>query len=755
MAKVPKPRYWKPDEIKVLPKELRNEFFGQDTSGWKFKKKTELSKNEHKTLAPILKAHKFTEIWRIPEVLTPSGVQTPDLWIDRVKTEIKSATTIGSIQSQIRSASKQVGEAGRIILDVSESPLSNQELFKEIAQKLNRYNKATISADVIKENAVIGTISKSPAQSAKGAEGRDFYEIKISQKPQKVNSDRFLAPKTTKPRLRTQSRTYWQKRSVERTLESERQSLPYLRQSRQVYAKSARKVTKQVQDIYAKYYKDNGFDVQALRQLAPQGDVLRLKARMRKLGLETELPDNYAFRVNRLELLNLQMRAEAYETGQKIKQITGKCLSKTYENSYYRTIYDTARGIGHTPAFSQLNVKTVSKILDSKHYGENFSERIWGRSQKLGVELQNIVSQAVATGQAPAKTARLLRERFNVSTNAAARLIRTETNYYENQAELDSYREMRVEEYQFIATIDTKTSEVCQHLDHKVFKVKDAKPGVNMPPMHPNCRSTITAYFGKEWEPEVRIARDPATGRNEYVTNMSYQEWADQFVAKQATEQNASVVNDLISVDNLLKYSPMRFAKHDRNWLDEIITQAKELINENPELRDQMRSKGGILLETGRSKVSKASTPRDNSKITLHRSFLDRPAYLKELEAEIKSGFKVKVPKNKMPIYTITHEIGHIIENFLMGKSVNNDALARSIQRDIINLAKQASGKTVKELQAQVSGYGHQNAREFFAEVYADYKLNGKSDMAQAMGKYLKSRFNHGKRKNVTILHDK
>ena len=126
------------------------------------------------------------------------------------------------------------------ILDVSESLLSNQELFKEITQKLNRCNKATISADIIKENAVIGTISKSPAQSAKGAEGRDFYEIKISQKPQKVNSDRFLAPKTTKPRLRTQSRTYWQKRSVERTLESERQSLPYLRQSRQVYAKSAR-----------------------------------------------------------------------------------------------------------------------------------------------------------------------------------------------------------------------------------------------------------------------------------------------------------------------------------------------------------------------------------------------------------------------------------------------------------------------------------------------------------------------------------
>lgn len=328
-----------------------------------------------------------------------------------------------------------------------------------------------------------------------------------------------------KPKLRAQTHAYWQKRSVERTLEAERQMLPYLRRSRQVYAKSAREVTKQVQDIYAKYYRDNGFDVQALRQLPPQGDVRRLKARMRKLGLETKLPDNYAFRVNRLEMLNLQMRAEAYDVGRQIKVLTGKTLSNTYQTSYYRTVYDTAKGIGYTPAFSQLNTKTVNKVLNSKNYGKNFSERIWGRSQKLGDELQSIIGTAIATGQSPAKTARLLRERFNVSISSAERLIRTETNYYENQAELDAYKEMGVEEYQFIATIDTWTSEICQHLDHKVFKVKDARVGVNVPPCHPNCRSTVAPYFGKEWEPEARIARDPETGRNQYVTNMSYNEW--------------------------------------------------------------------------------------------------------------------------------------------------------------------------------------------------------------------------------------
>lgn len=328
-----------------------------------------------------------------------------------------------------------------------------------------------------------------------------------------------------KPQLRKQTHAYWQKRSVERTLESERQMLPYIRKTRQVYAKSAREITKQVQDIYAKYYRDNGFDTQALRELAPQGDVRRLKARMRKLGLETNLPDNYAYRVNRLEMLNMQMRAEAYDAGRQIKVLTGKTLSNTYQTSYYRTIYDTAKGIGYTPAFSRLNKETVSKVLDVKNYGKNFSERIWGRSQKLSDELQSIIGTAIATGQSPAKTARLIRERFNVSASSAERLIRTETNYFENQAELEAYKEMGVEEYQFLATIDTRTSEICQGHDHKTYKVSEAKVGVNMPPLHPNCRSSITPYFGKEWEPEVRIARNPKTGRNEYISNMSYEEW--------------------------------------------------------------------------------------------------------------------------------------------------------------------------------------------------------------------------------------
>ncbi|MDR2336710.1 MAG: minor capsid protein, partial [Candidatus Nomurabacteria bacterium] len=123
---------------------------------------------------------------------------------------------------------------------------------------------------------------------------------------------------------------------------------------------------------------------------------------------------------------------------------------------------------------------------------------------------------------------REFRDRFNVAKSDAARLIRTETNYFENQAEIETARELGIEKLQFIATLDSRTSSICRDHDHDIIDTDKAVQGDNAPPLHPYCRSTLSFYIGKEYEPEIRIARDPKTGRNKYVTNMSYNEWAKQ-----------------------------------------------------------------------------------------------------------------------------------------------------------------------------------------------------------------------------------
>jgi SPP1 gp7 family putative phage head morphogenesis protein len=55
-----------------------------------------------------------------------------------------------------------------------------------------------------------------------------------------------------------------------------------------------------------------------------------------------------------------------------------------------------------------------------------------------------------------------------------------------------------VEKYEFLAAIDSRTSKLCRDKDGKVFKLKDSKVGVNFPPLHPHCRSTIIPVL-KDW----------------------------------------------------------------------------------------------------------------------------------------------------------------------------------------------------------------------------------------------------------------
>jgi SPP1 gp7 family putative phage head morphogenesis protein len=110
----------------------------------------------------------------------------------------------------------------------------------------------------------------------------------------------------------------------------------------------------------------------------------------------------------------------------------------------------------------------------------------------------------------------------------AERLIRTETTNTYSQSTLQMYNKSGiVKEYRYLATLDNRTSTICQDLDGKVFKIDNAITGLNYPPMHPNCRSTTVSIFDDEvFE---RRARD-ANGKTYTVpSNMTYHEWKKQY----------------------------------------------------------------------------------------------------------------------------------------------------------------------------------------------------------------------------------
>ena len=81
---------------------------------------------------------------------------------------------------------------------------------------------------------------------------------------------------------------------------------------------------------------------------------------------------------------------------------------------------------------------------------------------------------------------RRIAERFETAKkNDVERLLRTEVNYTLNQATLDGYKEAGIEKYEFSATLDSRTSQICSELHGEVFLVKSVAVGLNYPPMHP------------------------------------------------------------------------------------------------------------------------------------------------------------------------------------------------------------------------------------------------------------------------------
>lgn len=319
---------------------------------------------------------------------------------------------------------------------------------------------------------------------------------------------------------------YWAQRSVKRLTKAEKASIPYLKQVQKTYNDSAKATVESVKAMYRAYYRnDKTFNMAALNMIAPQGDIKRLKDEMKRLGLSTSLPKQYRGRMTRLELLNAQMWAEAKKAYLKENVYSTDLYDKVFRESYYQTGFDMAKGLGENLAFSNLDKSTVEKVLETKFEGKDFSQRIWSNTDHLAESLKDIMAKAIATGQPLERTSMEVRERFAVGTSNANRLIRTETCYFENNAELAAYAEMGIEEFVFMATLDSRTSDVCQNMDGKRFKMSKAQIGENVPPLHPNCRSTIRAYLGEEFEPTTRIARDPQTGKNYDIKNMTYEQW--------------------------------------------------------------------------------------------------------------------------------------------------------------------------------------------------------------------------------------
>lgn len=166
-------------------------------------------------------------------------------------------------------------------------------------------------------------------------------------------------------------------------------------------------------------------------------------------------------------------------------------LNKLLIDRYLDVYNYKAKSLSANFNFNSIDKRTVSEIIKTNWSGLTFSERIWKNKKKLELILKKELTKGLTRGDSIYDISRIISKKLNSTLSNAERLVRTEACWIQTKATKDAYKEYGLEEYEYSAFMDEKTSSVCQKLNGQIFKMKDINIGVNAPPMHPRCRSCI------------------------------------------------------------------------------------------------------------------------------------------------------------------------------------------------------------------------------------------------------------------------
>lgn len=319
------------------------------------------------------------------------------------------------------------------------------------------------------------------------------------------------------------------------------QSDKLLSNLRREYATAQKNLQQQLDNWYQKYADESGISkAQARKKLtaaeqrqhAKDIDDYITKAKTGDSKYNQELRRRYiTSRVSRLQALQDQAAVQLELLGKSQDVKTYKLLQETYKDTYYRSLHSAASRIGINGRFDRFNDKVVEQICKTPWSGKSFSQRIWSNNDKLIKEVRSIFGQGAIQGSSVDKMSRQLAQRMDVDYHRAECLIRTESAYVRGQATADAYAQMGVMRYQYLATLDGRTSKICRRLDNQVFELRQKAAGINYPPMHPRCRSTTIPYYDDEFTAgETRAARDRQGKRIMVDAKMDYNTWRKRYI---------------------------------------------------------------------------------------------------------------------------------------------------------------------------------------------------------------------------------
>ena len=286
---------------------------------------------------------------------------------------------------------------------------------------------------------------------------------------------------------------YWRNREHKTIDKIEKNQEKFLKSISDEYDKALEDIEKEINRNFLKYSKENLLTISELMKKSDKFDVIKFNDKVKKY-IESGVFDKS---MNDLSIYNLKMRVSRLEFMKakiefEVDKLTDQLKSEYEKQLRKETIEEYKRQSGILEPHINYGADTVSVIVNSSFYNANFSQRLWGNGESLKSVINTTVNRLILQGVHPDKMISELRKLFGVSYSEARRVLITESARVQGDVQLDSIEQAGFKSYIYIA--ERRACVICGSLNGKVFLVKDKEVGLNMYPMHPNCRCRIAPY---------------------------------------------------------------------------------------------------------------------------------------------------------------------------------------------------------------------------------------------------------------------
>ena len=335
---------------------------------------------------------------------------------------------------------------------------------------------------------------------------------------------------------------YWTKRFEEEEKQRNISNKAYTKEIERQYKIAENKIKSDIEKWYIRIADNNQISLADAKKLLTKDELKEFKwtlaeyIQKAKSGAWKKELENASARIHirRLEALQLQVKNSIETLRNNENKMLEDYLIKTYEDTYYHSLYEISKGLNLKTSFATLDKNKINQVIGKPWLsdGKTFSDRIWQDKEQLINTLRTKITQSFITGstldEAVEDISKFVSDKIKNKEYVTRRLLETESAAYASKAQIEAFKSIDVEKYEIVATLDLHTSEICQEMDGKVFNISDQEIGVTVPPFHSHCRTVIAPYFDDE---PTRASRDE-NGEYKEVKYMNYKEWKDQYIKK-------------------------------------------------------------------------------------------------------------------------------------------------------------------------------------------------------------------------------